>query len=126
MIIKTLKAPILRALKPSSLPAAGDGARSPTKPAHQCHDGDVLSNDASFFDAREPLDAWELVDDGARRRPATRYWGSPPSGGGRANIGTHDDNEGCDGFVSVSHIRLHVKHAPDLPDEQQDFGILIG
>jgi hypothetical protein len=81
---KTLKAPILRALKPSSLPAAGDGARSPTKPAHQCHGGDVLSNDASFFDAREPLDAWELVDD--RRAPSVGdpLLGFPAAGGGAA------------------------------------------
>ncbi|PWZ41611.1 Uncharacterized protein Zm00014a_011720 [Zea mays] len=77
MIIETLKARILRALKPSSLPSAGDGARSPTKPAHQCHGGDALSDDASFFDAREPLDAWELVDDGRAPSP-----GDPPAGAG--------------------------------------------
>jgi glutaredoxin domain-containing cysteine-rich protein 1 len=76
MIIETLKARILRALKPSSLSAAGDGARSPTKPAHQCHGGD-----ASFFDAREPLDAWELVDDGRAPSPADPLLGFPAAGG---------------------------------------------
>jgi glutaredoxin domain-containing cysteine-rich protein 1 len=77
MIIETLKARILRVLKPSSLSSAGDGARSPTNPAHQCHGGDALSDDASFFDAREPLDAWELVDDGRAPSPA-----DPPAAGG--------------------------------------------
>jgi glutaredoxin domain-containing cysteine-rich protein 1 len=80
MTIKTLKARILRALK-SSLPAAGgaDGAAPAPPSARQYHgDVDALSDDASFFDAREPetptkahrrrrpsaepLDAWELVD----------------------------------------------------------------
>ncbi|CAD6221133.1 unnamed protein product [Miscanthus lutarioriparius] len=79
MIIKTLKARILRALKAAGPDGAAD---SPTKPAaHQYHGGgDALSDDAPFFDAREPdtpptkshrrrrpssaepLDAWELVD----------------------------------------------------------------
>ncbi|KAJ1287807.1 hypothetical protein BS78_02G039000 [Paspalum vaginatum] len=83
MIIKSLKARILRALKSSSLPAAGAAdsspspPRSPTKPsavrvAPAAHAADASSDDASFFDAREaddetptkaePLDAWELVD----------------------------------------------------------------
>lgn len=102
MIIETLKARILRVLKPSSLSSAGDGARSPTNPAHQCHGGDALSDDASFFDAREPetptkahrrrrpsaepLDAWELVDqdqdqEDARASPDPLL-GFPRGGGG--------------------------------------------
>ncbi|EER95886.1 uncharacterized protein At5g39865 [Sorghum bicolor] len=90
MIIKTLKARILRALKAAGHDgAAGSPPPSPTKPAahqyqyqYQYHGSDALSDDASFFDAREPdtpptkahhrrrrpsaaepLDAWELVDD---------------------------------------------------------------
>jgi len=94
MIIKTLKARILRALKAAGPDGAADSPPpSPTKPAaHQYHGGgDALSDDASFFDAREPdtpptkshhrrrpssaepLDAWELVDDqdgGGRASPA--------------------------------------------------------
>jgi len=85
MIIKTLKARILRALK-SSLPAAGADS-PPTKPSVHT---DAFSDDASFFDAREPetptkgrrhpssspepLDAWELVDQDGRAVPA------PPAG----------------------------------------------
>ncbi|KAL6880577.1 hypothetical protein ACP4OV_012142 [Aristida adscensionis] len=88
MIIKTLKARILRVLKPS-LPA-GEGAEadspppSPVKPAVHT---DAFSDDASFFDAREaetptvtphpagaegaePLEAWELVDQDGRAAPA--------------------------------------------------------
>ncbi|KAL6647856.1 hypothetical protein ACP70R_015293 [Stipagrostis hirtigluma subsp. patula] len=91
MIIKTLKARILRALK-SSLPA-GDGADSPPPSPVKPGGGgvaavhaDALSDDASFFDAREaetptknrhpaeaeaePLDAWELVDEDGRAAPA--------------------------------------------------------
>jgi glutaredoxin domain-containing cysteine-rich protein 1 len=104
MTIKTLKARILRALK-SSLPAAGgaDGAAPPS--ARQYHgddDVDALSDDASFFDAREPetptkahrrrrpsaepLDAWELVDpdqdqEDARASPDPLL-GFPRGGGG--------------------------------------------
>jgi glutaredoxin domain-containing cysteine-rich protein 1 len=93
MIIKTLKARILRALK-SSIPDASAGAESPPpspiKPGARGGGGvasvhaDSFSDDGSFFDAREaetppkaqhharrpsacadpePLDAWELVDD---------------------------------------------------------------
>ncbi|RLN34755.1 uncharacterized protein C2845_PM03G20270 [Panicum miliaceum] len=87
MIIKTLKARILRALK-SSLPAAGADSPppSPTKPPAACVHADAFSDDASFFDAREaetptkgghhpssspePLDAWELVDQDGRAVPA--------------------------------------------------------
>ncbi|KAG8083713.1 hypothetical protein GUJ93_ZPchr0016g2496 [Zizania palustris] len=80
MIIKTLKARILRAFK-SSLPiaAAADASPppSPTKPARGvvvvAHGADAFSDDGSFFDAHEtptrygsadtePIDAWELVD----------------------------------------------------------------
>ncbi|XP_062188469.1 uncharacterized protein At3g28850-like [Phragmites australis] len=92
MIIKTLKARILRALK--SLPAASPGADSPppspTKPGIRGGGGgggvssvhaDAFSDDASFFDAHEeeaptknhsaePLDAWELVDQDGRAAPA--------------------------------------------------------
>jgi len=83
MIIKTLKARILRALK-SSLPAEGADS-PPTKPAGLSVHADS-SDDASFFDAREPetptkgrrhpssspepLDAWELVDQDGRAVPA--------------------------------------------------------
>ncbi|WVZ61959.1 hypothetical protein U9M48_011764 [Paspalum notatum var. saurae] len=80
MIIKSLKARILRALRSSSLPAgaAADSSPSPppspTKPRAFRVAADASSDDASFFDAREadddtpttkaePLDAWELVDD---------------------------------------------------------------
>ncbi|PVH63451.1 hypothetical protein PAHAL_2G031400 [Panicum hallii] len=87
MIIKTLKARILRALK-SSLPAAGADSPppSPTKPAAAPVHADAFSDDASFFDAceaetptkgrhrpsssPEPLDAWELVDEDGRAVPA--------------------------------------------------------
>uniref|UniRef100_A0A0A9DJ67 Glutaredoxin domain-containing protein n=1 Tax=Arundo donax TaxID=35708 RepID=A0A0A9DJ67_ARUDO len=93
MIIKTLKARILRALK--SVPAASAGADSPppspTKPGVRSGGGvasvhaDDFSDDASFFDAHEaelptkihrpageaePLDAWELVDQDGRAAPA--------------------------------------------------------
>ncbi|KAG2631731.1 hypothetical protein PVAP13_2NG044719 [Panicum virgatum] len=84
MIIKTLKARILRALK-SSLPAEGADS-PPTKPAGLSVHADSFSDDASFFDAREPetptkgrhrpssspepLDAWELVDQDGRAVPA--------------------------------------------------------
>ncbi|XP_062189884.1 uncharacterized protein At5g39865-like [Phragmites australis] len=90
MIIKTLKARILRALQ--SLPAASAGADSPppspTEPGARgggvasVH-ADAFSDDASFFDAHEaetptknqsaePLEAWELVnqDGGAVPAPA--------------------------------------------------------
>lgn len=82
MIIKTLKARILRALK-SSLPAAASASPppSPTKPGRvvAVHAGDAFSDDASFFDAHEtptknhpaePIDAWELVDQDGRASPA--------------------------------------------------------
>ncbi|RCV09537.1 hypothetical protein SETIT_2G037600v2 [Setaria italica] len=101
MIIKTLKARILRALK-SSLPDESAGADSPppspTKPGARgiasVHAGDSFSDDASFFDAREaetppkaphtrhpstctePLDEWELVDD-----PDGRAAPAPPADG---------------------------------------------
>ncbi|TVU41429.1 hypothetical protein EJB05_14959, partial [Eragrostis curvula] len=93
MIIKTLKARILRALKSAS--AGPDSPPpSPTKPvavASVHASFDAFSDDASFFDAREaetptkspllphhhpadqtePLDAWELVDeDGRATSPA--------------------------------------------------------
>lgn len=106
MTIKTLKARILRALK-SSLPAAAgaDGAAPAPPSARQYHgDVDALSDDASFFDAREPetptkahrrrrpsaepLDAWELVDpdqdqdqEDARASPDPLL-GFPRGGGG--------------------------------------------
>lgn len=99
MIIKTLKARILRALKAAGADAAaGSPPPSPTKPAaHQYHGGgDALSDDASFFDAREPdtpptkahhrrrpsaepLDAWELVDDQADDQDQDGGRASPPS-----------------------------------------------
>uniref|UniRef100_A0A0E0LHD0 Glutaredoxin domain-containing protein n=1 Tax=Oryza punctata TaxID=4537 RepID=A0A0E0LHD0_ORYPU len=74
MIIKTLKARILRVLK-SSLPAAASPPPSPTKPGRAAAvvvvAADAFSDDASFFDAHEtptkngaePIDDWELVDD---------------------------------------------------------------
>ncbi|CAN6165188.1 unnamed protein product [Urochloa humidicola] len=95
MIIKTLKARILRALKSSAAAAGADSPPpSPTKPAPRggavawpppsIH-ADSFSDDASFFDAREPetppkghhpssspepLDAWELVDPDGGAAPA--------------------------------------------------------
>ncbi|OEL33293.1 hypothetical protein BAE44_0005684 [Dichanthelium oligosanthes] len=97
MIIKTLKARILRVLK-SSLPAAGADSPppSPTKPpAVASVHADAFSDDASFFDAREadetptkggrhpssgaePLDAWELVDQDGRAVPADDGGGPDP------------------------------------------------
>lgn len=82
MIIKTLKARILRALR-SSLPAAAALASpppSPSKPGRDVavHAGDAFSDDA-FFDAHEtptknhpaePIDAWELVDQDGSASPA--------------------------------------------------------
>ncbi|XP_040382108.1 uncharacterized protein At3g28850-like [Oryza brachyantha] len=81
MIIKTLKARILRALK-SSLPAAAAASPppSPTKPGRAvgvvvvAAAADALSDDASFFDAHEtptknsaePIDDWELVGEDGR------------------------------------------------------------
>ncbi|KAF8714122.1 hypothetical protein HU200_028129 [Digitaria exilis] len=91
MIIKTLKARILRALKSPLLAADADSPPpSPTKPGARGGGvafvrADSFSDDASFFDAREaetptkghrrhpsaePLDAWELVDQDGRAVPA--------------------------------------------------------
>ncbi|KAF0907456.1 hypothetical protein E2562_017389 [Oryza meyeriana var. granulata] len=84
MIIKTLKARILRALK-SSLPAAAVASPppSPTKPGRAVVvvAADAFSDDASFFDAHEtptknaaePIDDWELVDEEGR------VGGAPPA-----------------------------------------------
>jgi glutaredoxin domain-containing cysteine-rich protein 1 len=80
MILKALKARILRAL--SSVPDKSADPPSPTKRGALGAAVSVPHGDASFFDAREaePLDAWELVapDDGEPLQgfPARR----PPGG----------------------------------------------